>query len=198
MTLLHHPPLILASASPRRRDLLRQVGFEPLIEPADVVEVRQPGESPEAMVLRLARDKAHAVRLQHPEAVVLAADTVVVLGDEVLGKPRHGDDHHRMLVALSGQTHRVLTGVALVGPDCDEAFFRQTGVTFRHLLDWEIDHYVASHEGDDKAGGYAIQGIGAGLVSRIEGSYSNVVGLPLAEVLEHLYRLGIRPDWSGL
>jgi len=181
--------LILASASPRRQELLRNAGLDVEVRPSSIQEVVRPGESPEDFARRAATDKALAVAATAPSnALVLGADTVVVANSEVLGKPTDAADAARMLRALSGATHRVITGVSLVSaPDRVEAVRAETTlVTFRRLDEKEIADYVASGEPFDKAGAYGIQGLASKFVTRIEGCYFNVVGLPVALVYDML------------
>jgi septum formation protein len=181
--------LILASASPRRQALLRNAGLDVVVRPSSVEEVVQPGESPEDFARRAATDKTLAVAAAAPpDALVLGADTVVVAGDEILGKPADAADAARMLRTLSGATHRVITGVCLVtAPDRIEAVRAETTfVTFRALDEKEIADYVASGEPFDKAGAYGIQGFASKFVTGIEGCYFNVVGLPVAVVYDML------------
>ena len=178
-------PLILASASPRRRELLAQAGFSFEVAPAQVPEVRKPGEDPIRFVTRLAREKAEAVALSRsitPDTIVLGADTIVVVEEEVLGKPQDAADAARMLRMLSGQTHQVITGVCLAKGRERQRAAEVTFVRFATLSDEEIDAYVATGEPLDKAGAYAIQGRAGRWVPRIHGCYFNVVGLPLALV----------------
>ncbi|MEL7058945.1 MAG: Maf family protein [Acidobacteriota bacterium] len=188
------PRLVLASASPRRRALLEGLGYEPTIRPADIDETPRQGEAAEAYALRLAVEKAHAVDVAADE-VVLAADTVVALGEDLLGKPADVDDAARMLRRLSGASHRVVTGVAVRLPaiDLEAADVEVTGVEIAPLDARTIAWYVASGEPLDKAGAYAIQGLGALFVRRIDGNYSNVVGLPLPLTAELLTRAGLDP-----
>jgi len=174
--------VVLASASPRRHALLIAAGFACDVDPVDVDEARQVGEAPGAYVERLARLKATAGAARHPARVVLGADTAVVVGDEVLGKPRDDDDAGRMLRLLSGRSHDVLTGVAIVSGDRTVAAVERTTVWVDPLSADDIAWYVASGEPRDKAGAYAIQGLFSRFVPRIEGSYANVVGLPVATV----------------
>ena len=180
--------LVLASRSPRRAELLTRAGYEFAVAPADVDEGVRAGETPAALVRRLAREKAAVVAHQHPESVVLGADTVVVVGDTTLGKPIDAADAAGMLRRLSGRAHEVLTGVALYAADrrCDEVL--STRVVFRELTDEDVSWYVTSGEPVGKAGAYAIQGLGSRFVIRIEGSYTNVVGLPIA-LVDHLLRV---------
>ena len=175
-------PLILASASPRRAEILRSVGWEFTVAVADVDETPMPGEDPAPYVERLALAKARAVAANHPCQLVLGADTTVVVDETILGKPEDAGDARRMLRMLSGRRHQVLTGVALVrdGAAADERVTHQTTeVLFATLSDAEIDWYIATGEPMDKAGGYAIQGFGAVFIEEIRGDYWNVVGLPI-------------------
>jgi septum formation protein len=188
--------LVLASASPRRRELLAQAGFTFTVHPAHIPEDPLEGEDPIAYVTRLAREKAQVVfrslstednakqesDSEPSELVVLGADTTVKLDDEILGKPEDAADAARMLHRLSGRTHRVITGVAVVSAQGVEVAAEATAVRFLTLSDQEIDAYVATGEPMDKAGAYAIQGLAARWIPRIEGCYFNVVGLPLALV----------------
>ncbi|QDY43192.1 Maf family protein [Candidatus Pantoea soli] len=179
--------LYLASGSPRRRELLTQLGlrFERLI--TDVEEQRQPDEAAEAYVRRLARDKARAGAAIAPQDLpVLGADTIVVLNGEVLEKPRDAEHAACMLRKLSGHTHQVMTAVALADAQSELDCLVTTDVTFRNIRDEEIAHYIASGEPMDKAGAYGIQGLGGNFVRRINGSYHAVVGLPLVETSELL------------
>ncbi len=177
-------PLILASASPRRSELLAQAGFSFRIHPAHIPEDPLPDEDPIAYVTRLAREKAQAVykQLGDPGVAVLGADTTVTLDNHILGKPEDAADAARMLRLLSGRTHRVITGVAVTTSKGIEVAAEVTGVRFLTLSDEEISAYVATGEPMDKAGAYAIQGRAAKWIPRIEGCYFNVVGLPLALV----------------
>ena len=179
------PSLILASASPRRRELLAQAGFNFEVIPTDVPEVRKPNEDPIRFVTRLAREKAEAVAATHavtPETLVLGADTIVVVDEQVLGKPQDAADAGRMLRLLSGQSHQVITGLCLARGRERQRAAEVTFVRFVTLSDQEIDDYVATGEPLDKAGAYAIQGRAGRWVPRIHGCYFNVVGLPLALV----------------
>jgi septum formation protein len=188
-------PLILASGSPRRAELLRAAGIPFEVKVADVDETIRPGENAESYVERVAAAKAHAISNVERLRPVVGADTVVVVEGRILGKPSEAAAAARMLELLSGKTHSVLTGVCLDGPDRDRDGERggrttvtrvaSTTVEFARLTQQEIDWYVASGEPLDKAGAYAIQGLASRFITRIDGSYSNVVGLPLAL----LYRL---------
>jgi septum formation protein len=179
--------LILASASPRRRELLAQAGFEFQVYPAHIPEDPRPGEEPVGYVTRLAREKAQAAFARLAEEagddlVVLGADTTVTVDGEILGKPEDAADAARMLRMLSGRSHRVVTGVAVVTAQSTEVAAEVTAVRFLTISEAEIEAYVASGEPMDKAGAYGIQGRAARWIPRIEGCYFNVVGLPLALV----------------
>ena len=193
--------LVLASASPRRADLLTAAGYVFDIQPADVNERVEEGEAPRSYVLRLAEEKSAAVLAGiarsmpgRPagleEVVVLAADTAVVSGGEILGKPTGPDDAVRMLKRLSGRTHHVMTGVSVRCLRAEASHVETTAVVFASLSQAEIAWYVASGEWSDKAGGYGIQGLASRFIPRIEGSYSNVVGLPVAPLDGLLRQLG--------
>lgn len=186
------PSLYLASTSPRRRELLQQLGLEFSVLRIDVDETRLAGETPEHYVQRLAQEKARAGLVQVPAgSVVIAADTTVALGDAELGKPGSEAEAIAMWMQLSGRGHRVLTGVAVARGDEIVAQVVTTAVHFRDIVPEEMRAYWASGEPADKAGAYAIQGRGAVFVTGINGSYSNVVGLPLAETAELLAQFGI-------
>jgi septum formation protein len=176
--------LVLASASPRRRELLTQAGFTFQVHPAHIPEDPRPDEDPIAYVVRLAREKAQTVfnELNDSKATVLGADTTVTLDNHILGKPQDEADAARMLRMLSGRTHRVITGVAVVTAESAEVAAEVTGVRFLALSDEDIAAYIATGEPTDKAGAYAIQGRAARWIPRIEGCYFNVVGLPLSLV----------------
>ena len=181
-------PIILASASPRRRELLKQAGFTFDVVPADVNEDPLDGEDPRTYVVRLARDKAEAVygQLRVSEAIVIGADTTVTVDGQILAKPEDAEDATRMLRKLSGRTHQVITGVAIASATGTEAAAEVTSVEFVALSNEEIAAYVATGEPMDKAGAYGIQGYAARWIPRIEGCYFNVVGLPLARVASML------------
>lgn len=191
---MNSPPihLILASASPRRRELLDQLGIRYEVLPADIHEVPEPGETPEAYVRRVAADKSLATqRLCSSPLPVLAADTEVVLDGEILGKPRDFERAREMLSRLSGREHRVLSAVSLrLGENHWEALSLST-VAFRDILPSEIEAYWATGEPQGKAGAYAIQGLGAVFIRQLSGSYSGVMGLPLFETAELLKRVGL-------
>ena len=184
--------LILASSSPRRRELLRQAGFDFEVCPSDIAEEIQQDELPEEFARRAAREKALCVAgAAPPGSLVLGADTVVAIDGQTLGKPSDGNDAARMLRLLSGRTHKVYTGVCVVRAPSEVVSFKHetTLVTFRSLDEDEIRRYVASGEPMDKAGAYAVQGLASNFVTRISGCYSNVVGLPIALVYDILKRL---------
>jgi septum formation protein len=187
------PAIILASNSPRRRELLHQVGLSFIIDPTKVDEQIRPGESPESYVVRVALDKARAAASRAASGIIIAADTIVVLGDAILGKPADSRDAERMLTLLSGRVHDVISGLALINA-AEEKTATGTSLTrvwFRDLSRNEIVSYIKSGEPLDKAGAYGIQGKGALLVKKIEGCYFNVVGLPLSLLGEMLRNFGI-------
>jgi septum formation protein len=194
--------LVLASASPRRQELLRNAGIPFTVHPANIPETPLPGESPRACAERLAREKAQAALRQQAGKFVLGADTIVVVDGEILGKPRDQADAVRMLRLLSGRTHQVITGVCLVGPALrtgnqklktgfEDTRSETTEVTITQLSDDDIHSYITSGEPMDKAGAYAIQGIASRWIPRIDGDYFNVVGLPVALVHRMLQEHGI-------
>ena len=184
--------LILASASPRRQELLRGAGIAFEVHPAHIAEERLAHEAPRAYACRLAQEKAQAVAAKSPGRFVLGADTIVVAGGEVLEKPQDAADAARMLHLLSGRGHEVTTAVSLVSPEgAADTRCATTEVFFRKLQEQEIERYVAGGEPMDKAGAYAIQGGAGPWVQRIEGEYSNVVGLPVSLVTEMLRSRGL-------
>ena len=193
------PPLVLASASPRRRALLEQIGYAPdAVEPAALDEAVLPGEQPEAHAARLAQAKAESVAASHPGTFVLGADTVVACGRRILGKAETEESARRCLSLLSGRRHRVFGGVTVIDP-AGRAVSRlvRTAVTFKRLSAEEMAAYLAGGEWRGKAGGYAIQGRAAAFVSFVGGSYSNAVGLPLHETYRLLVGLGLPPRPLG-
>jgi septum formation protein len=171
--------LVLASRSPRRAELLAAAGFQFTVRVADVDETPHDGEAPRAYVLRVAEEKARAVQADRDE-IVLAADTTVVLGREFMGKPADAADAARMLRALAGKRHEVITAICIKRSDGVQTDLSSTAVWFASLSDKEIADYVASGEPMDKAGAYGIQGLASKFIDRIDGSYTNVVGLPVA------------------
>ena len=189
-------PLVLASASPRRADILRAQGLDFTVEPAHIDEAAFPGEAPGAHVERLAFEKARAVAESSPGALVMGFDTIVVIDDEILGKP--GDRNHAiaMLTRLSGRTHVVHSSAALVCTGAAEAGHSTTRVRFRELSEREIESYVDSGEPMDKAGAWGIQGVGAMLVAHLDGGYFTVMGLPLGCMRELWARL-LGPPATG-
>lgn len=200
------PKLVLASASPRRLTLLAQAGIEPdALRPASIDETAKRAEMPRSLATRLARSKAETARDQIANdtdiagAYVLAADTVVCVGRRIFGKPEHMDEAVATLERLSGRSHRVLTGVCLITPD-DRIRTKiiDTRVRFKHLTKPEIEAYIASREWRGKAGGYAIQGLAGCFVRSITGSYTNVVGLPLTEVVSLLISEGFPVHFNWL
>jgi septum formation protein len=180
--------LVLASASPRRRELLAQASYKFRVVPANIPEERRPYEDPTAFVTRLAQEKAQSVFDQlnrdafGDQLLVLGADTIVVTNEEILGKPQDAEDAARMLRLLSGRTHQVITGICLISKQKTEVAAETTAVTMREISEMEVFAYIATGEPMDKAGAYAIQGYAARWIPHIEGCYFNVVGLPLARV----------------
>ena len=192
MKWMHEHRLVLASRSPRRRHLLTQMGLDLEILPADVDETPAPGLSPAAVVKSLAENKAYHVMQQRRQAWVLGADTIVVKDGRILGKPENPDQAVAMLENLSGATHSVFTGYA-VGQHTKGKIITcaiETSVVFKALTKQEILWYTGTNEPYDKAGGYAVQGLGAFMVKEIRGSWANVVGLPVCEVIQTLVSLG--------
>ena len=190
--------VILASASPRRRDLLTMIGIAHEVIPADVDETYGAGEVPRAHAERLAREKASVLAARAPDAVIIAADTIVVVDGDVLGKPRDAEEAARMLRRLAGRTHTVFTAVAVASGAKILSGVEEVGVTFRPLDDATITSYVATREPMDKAGAYGIQGYGAAIVERIDGDYFAVMGLAIGRMLALLRELGFRYDFRPL
>ena len=183
--------LILASVSPRRIELLKLVGLDFEVMPSGIDEAFRRGETPREHVLRLSEEKAHAVARSHPDAWVLGADTVVIIADEVLGKPGSVAEAKEMLEKLSGQEHEVFTGFSIARQKTGILIREvvESKVLFREIAGDEMDWYTGSEEPYDKAGAYAVQGMGAFFIREIRGSYTNVMGLPLCEVLDALKRV---------
>jgi septum formation protein len=195
------PRLVLASASPRRLELLRQAGIDPEVRVSAVDETPRPDEDPIDYARRMSLDKARAVAgLVSSERPVLAADTIVHVPDgepRILGKPASADAARVMLARLSGRSHEVVTAYTLLYEGSERGRAVQTDVTFRTLAPAELEGYIGSREWEDKAGGYAVQGLAAAFVRSVRGSYTNIVGLPLCEVIEDLDALGaLPPDWA--
>ena len=185
-------PLVLASASPRRRQMLAELGLAFHLAPTQVDETILPAETAAEAAQRLAHRKAQAAARQWPQGAVLAADTLVALADgAILGKPAHRDHARAMLQALSGRQHLVVTGYHLLWPGGERGGRAESRVRFRPLLAAEIEAYLASDEPMDKAGAYAVQGLAAAFVEDIQGSFTNVVGLPLARIVDLMLRAGI-------
>ncbi|HEY8174107.1 MAG TPA: Maf family protein [Gemmatimonadaceae bacterium] len=190
MTAATRPRVILASQSPRRRELLSLVGIAHEVRPADIDERYLAGESPHAHAERLAREKA--TKIQQPDAVVIAADTIVVADGNVLGKPSDDADAATMLRRLSGRTHAVITAVAVAWQGRLESAVEEVEVTFHRLSDRDVTGYIATREPMDKAGAYGIQGFGATIVARVDGDYFAVMGLPLQRLVQLFERIGLR------
>jgi septum formation protein len=192
-TLITTGEFILASASPRRNELLKNIGLEFTVEPGDVDETGGDGEPPRDLALRLSREKAQAISRRHPDAWVLGADTVVVIGEEVMGKPKTPAEARDMLGKLSGREHRVFTGFTIAGERAGVLVgdVVESAVLFRNISPGEMAWYVESDEPYDKAGGYAAQGKSALFIRAINGSYTNVMGLPLCEVVDALKSTGV-------
>lgn len=182
--------VILASASPRRQELLKQIFETFLVCPAQMEEVVPDSLPVDACPAYLATEKAKCVALQYPEDLVIGSDTAVILGDEMLGKPADAEDAIRMLQALSGKAHQVITGCCLVHGEKVHAFSEKTDVKFKNLTDNEIATYVATGEPMDKAGAYGIQGLGGALVAAVHGDFDNVVGLPVERLREEIRHFG--------
>lgn len=178
--------IILASASPRRKELMTLLGYDFDIVCADITEVVPENSEPQDVVMALSLQKASAVAKDNPEAIVVGSDTVVSLDGKILGKPHSKNEAVQMLKSLSGRTHKVFTGVAIVNADMSTEFYDETDVEFYSLSDEEINNYVATGEPMDKAGAYGIQGKGAVLVKRIDGDFFNVMGLPVAKLYREM------------
>ena len=188
--------IILASESPRRKELLKRTGLSFEVAPSDLEEDLSLNLDPHELAKHISAEKAASVAGKYPDAVIIAADTFIVLGDTVLGKPHTGEEAKRMLGALSGREHSVITGFTILDTSSNAKHTEsvETRVWFRELSDGQIEAYVRTGEPLDKAGAYAIQGQGAALVEKIEGDYENVVGLPLSALRESLRRFGI--EWT--
>ncbi|MBH9967094.1 Maf family protein [[Bacillus] enclensis] len=182
--------LILASQSPRRKDLLQQLQLSFTTISSDVDETVEPHLKPHEVVTELALRKAKVISMKHSDSYVLGSDTVVALGDAILGKPQTDEEARSMLNMLSGKTHSVYTGVAILKGEEQSLFYEKTDVAFWELTPAEIEEYIASEEPFDKAGAYGIQGLGAKLVKEIKGDYYAVVGLPISKVYRALREMG--------
>jgi septum formation protein len=180
--------LILASGSPRRKELLEQINVSFTIVKSDIEEIINKDEHPSEIVQSLAIQKARDVLERNMDSIVIGADTIVAIENNVLGKPKDSEEAKEMLQSLSGKTHVVYTGVAFVTKDQEESFYEETKVMFWNLTKKDIDNYIKSGEPFDKAGAYGIQGLGATLVKKIEGDYFNVVGLPISRFIRELHR----------
>jgi septum formation protein len=192
------PRFVLASQSPRRRDLLNLIKIPHTVRPADIDETPLPGEAPLDCVERLARTKGRTVAALEPDAVVISADTVVVIDDHILNKPVDRADARAMLSLLSGREHVVHTAVCVIRDGTEVAAVETVGVHFRPLTPEEIDAYIATGEPMDKAGAYGIQGYGATIVDRVEGDFFAVMGLPLVRLTRLLAAVGVRYDFGRL
>lgn len=188
-------PTILASSSPRRRELLTLVGIAHQVRPADIDESVLPDETPEIHALRLAREKSRVIAAGHPGDLVIAADTIVVLDGEILGKPKTDEEARKMLARLSGRTHTVVTGMACALEGRTSSGVENVSVTFRELTAAEIADYVETREPMDKAGAYGIQGYGATIVRRIDGDYFAVMGLSLVRLIGLMKEVGVTYDF---
>ena len=190
--------VVLASGSPRRRQLLELIGIEHDVQPANIDESVRPRETPARYAERLAREKASVVASRDPDRITIAADTTVVVNKKVLGKPENEDDARRMLSMLSGREHTVITAIAVARGRKLRSAVEEVKVRFRRLREDEIDAYIATGEPMDKAGAYGIQGYGATIVECIEGDYFSVMGLPLARLVDLLRDLGVRYRFGEL
>ena len=190
--------MILASQSPRRRELLALVGIPHEVRPADIDETYLPGEPPRDHAERLAREKTAAIAAAEPEALVIGSDTIVVVDGDVLGKPAQAEEAGRMIARLAGRTHTVMTGVAVAWRGQTRSAVEEVDVTFHPLSAREIAEYVATREPMDKAGAYGIQGYGATIVARVDGDYFAVMGLPLQRLVRLLGDVGIRYPFGPL
>ena len=190
--------VVLASASPRRRELLALIGIAHEVRPADIDESYLEGETPHAHAERLAREKALAIAAAEPDAVTIGSDTIVVIGGKVLGKPRDRAHARTMLRQLSARSHEVMTGIAVHHGQRTVSAVETVRVTFRKLTDEEIDAYIDTGEPMDKAGAYGIQGFGATIVTKVNGDYFAVMGLPLNRLARQLESLGLRYPFGPL
>lgn len=193
-----HPRVVLASQSPRRRDLLTMIGIAHTVRPADIDETVLAGERPLDAVERLARTKARTIAAVEHEAVIIGSDTIVVIDGRILNKPTDAADAREMLRTLRGRTHVVHTAVAVVTPTGEAAGVETVAVTFRSLTDAEVDAYIGTGEPMDKAGSYGIQGYGATIVERIDGDFFAVMGLPLVRLTNLLAAVGLKYQFGEL
>jgi septum formation protein len=191
------PRVVLASQSPRRRELLSLIGVPHTVRPADIDETYLPGEQPRAHAERLAREKASTVAAADPDALVIGSDTIVVVDGDVLGKPRDEAHAAQMLTRLSGRSHVVMTAVAVQWRGRERSAVEVVGVTFHPLTVQDIHAYIATGEPMDKAGAYGIQGYGATIVERVDGDYFAVMGLPLQRLVRLMGELGVRYRFGG-
>jgi septum formation protein len=192
------PPIVLASQSPRRAELIARLGLDFDVQPADIDESYRPGETPPEHAERLAREKAERVARTHPHALVVGSDTIVVIDGDVLGKPKSPEQAVEMLMRLSGRDHEVCTGVAVAMDGRVESGLERVRVRFRTLDRHACDEYVATGEPMDKAGAYGIQGFGSAIVQSIQGDYFAVMGLPVARMLGLIERFGWRYGFGKL
>ena len=192
-----NPEVILASQSPRRRELLSLVGIAHAVQPADIDETPWPGEDPRAHCERLAREKVAAIATREPDALVIGSDTIVILDGDLLGKPRDEEEARETLGRLSGRSHVVMTAVAATWRGKVRSAVEEVGVTFHRLSAEQIADYVATREPMDKAGAYGIQGYGATIVARVDGDYFAVMGLPLQRLVRLLAEMGVRYRFGG-
>lgn len=185
--------LILASASPRRKEILKLTGLEFMVDAGDFKENMDSALEPHELARFLSYEKAKSVAGRHKKALIIAADTFIVFNGKLLGKPHTGEEARRMLKTLNGKTHSVITGFTILDTDSNRKISRsvETKVSFKKLTSKEIDSYIRSKEPLDKAGAYAIQGLGALIVKKIEGDYFNVMGLPLSALIEALKKFGV-------
>lgn len=200
MKILYQRNLILASKSPRRKELLGQAGLNFSIIPSGFDEDAVLIKEPAGYAMYLAQNKALDIARQYPERVIIGADTIVIIGGIVLNKPKDKNHAREMLLRLSGNTHQVITGFSIVCEAENHKYtsFCQTDVIFKALSQAEIEWYIDTDEPYDKAGGYAIQGLGSFMIEKVNGSYTNVVGLPVCEVLDYLYKAQIITPVNGL
>lgn len=179
-------PIILASNSPRRTEILNNAGIKHQVIPSNITEVVDPNKSPIENALFLAKEKAYDIYMKHPNSIVIGADTIVIIDQMVLGKPKDQADAYRMLKLLSDRTHQVVTAFFFIAPEGEEQGYAQTDVTFGKLSDEEIEEYLNTNDPYDKAGAYGIQGFACKYIKKINGEYFNVVGLPIYQIYQVL------------